>query len=89
METYYFKRPQRDGIYHYYKVHGTGDKKKRNGHQEVINFLNDTPMIFTEHDEASNGLTGTWCTFEVGEPITKEEYQEAYKRATAGEFDIR
>lgn len=89
MEVHYFKRHQDYCLYHYYKVHGSGDKKKRDGYQEVINFLNDTPMIFTEHDSDSNGLTGTWCTHEVGIPITKEEYMEAYKLATEGNFDIR
>jgi hypothetical protein len=84
----YFKRPQRDGIYHYYKVYG-GPGKTRDGYQEVINFLNEKPMLFIEHNyTADNGLTGTWCTYEVGEPITEDEYQQAYERATGGDFTI-
>lgn len=33
-------------------------------------------------------LIGTWCTYEVGEPPTKEEYEKAYKIATEGESRI-
>lgn len=32
--------------------------------------------------------SGTWCHFEVGEPITRQEYQAAYKRATQKNFNI-
>ena len=88
MKVHYFKRLQKYGIYHYYKVYGSGDKIKRNGYQEVINFLNPDPIISTEHDSDSNGLTGTWCTIKVGIPITKQDWDEAYKLATEGDFKI-
>ncbi|GLU56441.1 hypothetical protein Dfri01_59020 [Dyadobacter frigoris] len=96
MEIAYFKRHQRGDIFHYYKVFG-GNGKTKDGYQEVVNFLGDIPMIFIEHNypyDPSNpdkkfDLTGTWCTYEVGLPISKEEYQEAYDKATSGEFTIR
>lgn len=44
-------------------------------------------MIVVESNADSNGLTGTWCTHEVGTPITKEEWEEAYELATEGDFD--
>ena len=85
----YFKRFQGDGIYHYFKVYG-GPGKTRDGYQEVLNFLNDVPIISVERNYVTDpyGLTGTWCNFEVGEPITSEEYAQAYARATAGKFNI-
>ena len=86
MEIAYFKRPQRDKIYHYYKVFG-GPGKTKEGYQEVINFLNDTPIISIEHNN-NKDLTGTWCQYEVGEPINKEEYEEAYNLATERTFKI-
>jgi hypothetical protein len=78
----YFKRHQRDDIYHYYEVHG-GPGKTKNGYQVVLNFLSDFPVISIEHNYIADpsGLTGTWCQYEVGEPISKEEYQAAYERA--------
>lgn len=90
MQIAYFKRHQRDNIYHYYKVVG-GPGKTKNGYQEILNFLNPEPMIILEHNYVSDpsGLTGTWCQYEVGEPITQQEYEQAYKLATEGEFSIR
>lgn len=83
----YFKRRQRDD-FHYYKVYG-GPGKTREGYQEVINFLTPIPIITVEHNfTADNGLTGTWCTYETGEPITAEEYETAYQRAIAADFKI-
>lgn len=89
MEIAYFKRHQEDGIYNFYKVFG-GDGKTKNGYQEVINFLSDEPIIYVDHNnpydpenpEKKFNLIGTWCTYEVGEPISKEEYNEAYQKAT-------
>src|SRR4051794_10851014 len=80
--VHYFKRRQRGDIYHYYEVHG-GPGKTKNGYQVVINFLNDFPIISVEHNYQSDpsGLTGTWCQFEVGIPITKEEYEAAFRIA--------
>lgn len=40
-----------------------------------------------EHNVVSS-LTGTWCQYEFGQPISKQEYEEAYKLATEGEFEI-
>lgn len=89
MKIAYFKRRQKETTYHYYKVVG-GSGKTKNGYQEVLNFLNDTPIVTIEHNYVCDpsGLTGTWCQYEVGEPISKEEYEEAYKLATEGEFKI-
>lgn len=90
MEITYFKRLQRDNIYHYFKVFG-GPGKTRAGYQEVLNFLNPEPIISVECNYVTDpsGLTGTWCQYEVGEPISKQEYDAAYKLATEGEFSIR
>lgn len=96
MEVAFFKRHQRGDIFTYYKVFG-GEGKTVNGYQEVINFLNNEPMIYVEHNypfdrdhpERSFELTGTWCTYEVGIPITEEEYVTAYKRASShGNFRV-
>lgn len=89
MEIAYFKRLQRDNIYHYYRVFG-GPGKTREGYQEVLNFLNSKPIISVERNyvDDPSGLTGTWCQYEVGEPISKEEYEQAYKLATEGDFKI-
>uniref|UniRef100_UPI001C628A80 hypothetical protein n=1 Tax=Rufibacter sp. XAAS-G3-1 TaxID=2729134 RepID=UPI001C628A80 len=67
----------------YYEVHG-GDGKTKDGYQVVINFLNpEFPIISVEHNYITDtsGLTGTWCQFEVGEPITESEFKEAYRKA--------
>lgn len=90
MEVHYFKRLQHYGLYHYYKVYG-GRGKTKDGYQEVINFLNENPIIYVEKNYESDpsGIEGTWSTFETGEPITKEVWEEAYQIATEGDFDIR
>lgn len=87
MQIDYFKRLQTGKIYHYYKVVG-GPGRTKKGFQEVLNFLNDKPLIYIEHNDISS-LTGTWCTYEVGEPISRQEYEEAYKIAIEGEFEVR
>lgn len=86
MEVAYFKRHQEDDIYNFYKVVG-GPGKTEHGYQEVLNFLNEKPIIIVEHNDVSK-LTGTWCQYEVGEPISKHEYEDAYKKAVEGEFMI-
>lgn len=96
MEIAFFKRHQTGETFHYYKVFG-GDGKTRDGYQEVINFLDDRPILSVEHNhpyDPSNpkkkfNLTGTWCTYEVGVPISEEEYRQAYQKALAAEFVIR
>lgn len=44
MEIAFFKIQQRGDIFHYYKVFG-GNGKTKDGYQEVINFLNDQPIM--------------------------------------------
>jgi hypothetical protein len=96
MEIAYFKRHQRADIFHYYKVFG-GSGKTKEGYQEVVNFLNDQPIISIEHNypyDPNNpdkpfDLTGTWCTYEVGIPISEQEYLQAYQKAVANEFVIK
>jgi hypothetical protein len=97
MEIAFFKLHQHDNIFHYYKVFG-GSGKTTNGYQEVINFLNEIPIISIEHNLPYNRnnpdqpfeLTGTWCTYEVGIPITEQEYSEAFEKATANlNFSVR
>lgn len=89
MEVAYFKRLQRDTIYHYYKVVG-GPGKTKNGYQEVLSFLCNKPIIMLDHNHMTDpsGLTGTWCQFEVSDTIFKEEYEKAYILATEGNFTI-
>jgi hypothetical protein len=77
--VHYFKRKQRGKIFHYYEVIG-GSGKTKNGYQTVINFLNKFPIISVEHNDIKD-LTGTWCQFEVGIPITEAEYKEAFEKA--------
>lgn len=94
-EIAFFKRHQEGEVFHYYKVFG-GDGKTRDGYQEVINFLNDQPIISIEHNhpfdpsdpERKFNLTGTWCTYEVGISISEQEYQQAYQKAVANKFVI-
>ena len=52
------------------------------------NFLNPDPIITTEHDSDSNGITGTWCSIKAGIPINKQDWDEAYQLATEGDFKI-
>lgn len=81
--------------YNYYKVFG-GPGKTYNGYQEVVVFLNDKPIISVEHNDPFDPLNtnkpfeliGTWDTYEVGIPISKAEYELAYKKATEQDFNI-
>ncbi|WP_169315772.1 hypothetical protein [Haliscomenobacter hydrossis] len=41
-------------------------------------FLSDPPAIEVEHND---GLTVNWCLYEIGEPITEEEYRQAFEKA--------
>lgn len=78
----WFKQYQRNNIYHYIEVMD-GDGKTKDGYQVVINFLNSVPQIETRHNFVydPSGLTGTWCRYEVSEPIAEEEFQAAMNRA--------
>lgn len=82
MEKADFKRHQKDNLYNFYEVHG-GPGKTKEGYLVGVSFLNDYPIIFTEHNYVNDpsGLTGTWCQYEVGIPISKEEYQQAFEKA--------
>lgn len=82
IERAWFKQYQRDGLYHYIEVVG-GPGKIKGGYQIVINFLNDVPRIDTLHNYINDpsGLTGTWCRYEVSEPISEEEFQLAMNSA--------
>lgn len=75
--VHFFKRKQGQS-FHYYKVIG-GSGKTENGYQIVINLLNKDPIISLKHNN-TNDLTGTWCLFEAGTPISAEEYTEVFKR---------
>lgn len=78
----WFKRYQRDGIYHYYEVHG-GPGRTREGYVVAVRFLSDPPSISVEHNYEydPSGLTGSWCHYEASEPISEQEYRQAYDRA--------
>lgn len=77
----WFKRYQRNGIYNYYEVYG-GPGKTRDGYFVAVRFLSDPPAIDVEHNyEADDGLTGTWCLYEAAEPITQQEYRQAFEKA--------
>ena len=84
MEKTWFKKHQRAGIFHYYEVYG-GAGRTENGYQVVVNFLNDFPIICTEHNYQSDpyGISGTWLTYAEGIPIAEEEYKQAYQQAIA------
>jgi hypothetical protein len=82
-DVQYFRRPQRNGIQHYYQVYG-GPGKTEHGYQIVVNFLNDHPIIAIEQNciDGRFSVTGTWDTFETGERITKEEFMVAFRKAS-------
>ncbi len=86
MRTHYFKRHQRDELWHYYKLLIDRDPPAR----EVINFLNPAPIVdFAEYDLLSPGGRIEYeALWEVGQQIDAGEYQAAYQRATVGAFDL-
>lgn len=86
MKTHYFKRHQRGELWHYYKLLPERDPPAR----EVLNFLNPDPIIdFADYDLLSPvGRIEYEALWEVGERIDAAEYQAAYRRATAGAFDL-
>jgi hypothetical protein len=84
--TLYLKRYQRSGLYHYAKL--LPDRLPPLC--EVINFLNPVPQLeHREYDltEASDQIEYK-ALFEAWEPIPEDEFTRAYKRATAGNFQI-
>jgi hypothetical protein len=86
MQIDYFKREQEKGIYNYVRVVG-GPGKTPMGYQETICFLNEEPLIIYEANDLTK-LVGTWCNFEVAEPIEESEYKAAFMRATENEFAV-
>ena len=78
----WFKRYQREEIYHYYEVHG-GPGKTKDGYVVAVRFLCTPPSISVEHnyEHDPSGLTGTWCHYEASEPITEAEFRRAYQWA--------
>ena len=58
--------------------------------RELLNFLSPQPMIdFAEYDLSRPSAQIEYEAFaEVGVPITADEYEAAYRRATAGDFDL-
>ena len=86
MKTHYFKRHQRNELWHYYKLLTDRDPPAR----EVLNFLNPVPIIdFADYDVLSPGSRIEYeALWEVGERIDAAEYQAAYRRATASAFDL-
>lgn len=84
--TLYLKRYQRSGIYHYAKL--LPDRVPPLC--EVINFLNPVPII--EHREYDLAVASDQiehkALLEAWEWISEDEFTRAYKRATAGEFQI-
>lgn len=77
----WFKRHQKDGIYNYYEVNGVDTPEKNyDAYVQGISFLADIPSIWITHNRPDDP-TGTWCHWEVSEPITQKEYEEAYQKA--------
>lgn len=86
----YFRKEPKPGKYIYYEVHGDAEYK-RSGWQQCINWLNDRPIIYVEHNYEADpsGVTGTWTTYQEAEEITKDEYTTNYKEAIASDFITR
>ena len=81
LQKAWFKRHQKDEIYNYYEVTGTASPERNyDAYQQIISFLSDRPSISVRHNQP-NDPTGTWCLWEVAEPITEEEYKDALSRA--------
>lgn len=69
----YYKRPESDGSFNYYEV-------TTNAHT-LISFLSESPTVAVFNEADNPGLQLNKSIREVGEEITREEYQEAYQRA--------
>lgn len=84
MKTSYFKRHQTADTWHYIKLLTDRVPPAR----EVLNFLNDEPMIdFNEFDLSIPSHQIEYdAILEVGIPITATEYQAAYKQTGNGGF---
>lgn len=86
MKAYYFKRHQRDGIWHYYKLLNDRLPPAR----ETVNFLNHQPIIdFSEFNLTNPGSKIDYdALWEVGVRIEASEYEAVYQRATATDFGL-
>lgn len=82
----YFKKHQRNGIYHFAKRMNYLDPPA----SEVINFLNDIPILqHQEYDLSSPGDQIDFDAFlEDWEEILPQEYKHAFAKATAGDFKV-
>ena len=82
----YLKRLQRDGIYHYVRLH----TERKPPLSEVVNFLNPVPIVQQqEYDLATaSSRIDYQAFFEAWEPISQAEFTAAYERATSGEFSV-
>jgi hypothetical protein len=82
----YAKCLQRDELYNYYKM----DESRQSVGVEAIHFLNPTPHIsFTEYDRSKPGDCIEIEAISHHYPrISEGEYSDAYRRATAANFDL-
>lgn len=72
-QAQYYRRPQGPNKFHYYELRGAA--------MVEINFLNARPIVSTYAQGPAVG--GPVCIREVGEPITRADWQQAWETATA------
>lgn len=78
----FFKRHQRDDVFHFAKLTSSNAS-------EVVNFLNDIPIV--EHREYSDTPSDRIeynAFFENWQEITGDEYKREFNRATCSEFRV-
>ncbi|WP_439554714.1 hypothetical protein [Dyadobacter sp.] len=82
----YFRKLQRDGIYHYAHLMANGTPPVC----EVINSLNADPVIeHREYDLSKPGDRIDLKAFsEDWDPISVVEYKKAFGEATSGDFKV-
>ena len=87
MSIRYLKRHQTGQLWNYYKVF---DNYPRPTSQDIV-FLNQEPMILTrEYDLAVASAQIAYEAFaEVGVPISAQEYEAAYARATQSTYSLQ
>lgn len=69
----YFKRP--NGAREPFNYYEVGPTKYL-----MVNFLNVAPLVVVFHDQVGS-LTGSKCIREVGIPISRAEFQQAFDKA--------
>lgn len=86
MKTQYYKSYQRDELWNYYKLMSDRNPPAC----EVVNFLGTRPAVeIREYNLNSPGSKIDFDAFrEVGVAIPAQEYEEAYRRATADTFGV-